>query len=59
MRSEYPILAIIAVLLGVVLFWPEKAVQCFSKPDGSVYCYASDGHLYRLRADKFRVIVQN
>lgn len=32
--------------------------NCFQKLDGSVYCYAEDGHLFRPRFDKFTIEVQ-
>ena len=51
--------AVLIVLLVAFLGWlvySERGVHCISKPDGSVYCLAPDGHIYRQRAEKFRVI---
>ena len=36
----------------------KQGLQCFAKPDGSTYCFAPDGHIFRLRAERFRVLTE-
>lgn len=52
--------AVIALLVLLALEpdeQPKPTIDCFSKADGTAYCFV-DGRLERLRADKFKVVVE-
>jgi hypothetical protein len=48
---------VILLILGAIIFSPARRFDCFMKSDGSVYCHAADGHLFRLRFEKFIIEV--
>lgn len=50
------LLVIMVIFIILIAVNDAKAVECFAKPDGTVYCY-QEGAVKRLRADKFRVIL--
>ena len=65
MITERTIITVtLLVLLAVI--WTSIITQynlgneynCFSKADGSNYCYAKDGHLFRPRFNKFIIKVK-
>jgi len=46
------------VWTALMIVEEKQGLQCFSKSDGAVYCFAPDGHVFRLRVEKFRVLAK-